>query len=103
MTRRLVEFLAGVRRTKIEARRYKAGWTRLSAGGRKRRATASVVETRTGSQGHGASLGVAGDSDGWGSDDRTSDAPPSHFRKWGTSSRPPSIVADPWTAMTRSG
>jgi hypothetical protein len=26
----------GVRRTKIEAGRYKAGWMRLSAGGRKR-------------------------------------------------------------------
>jgi hypothetical protein len=35
--RRLAEFLAGVRRMKIEARRYKAGWTRLSAVGRKRR------------------------------------------------------------------
>ena len=77
-TRRLAEFLAGVRRTKIEARRYKAGWARLSAGGRKRRATAPVVETRTGSQGHGVSLGVAGDSDGWGPDDRASDAPPCH-------------------------
>jgi len=67
-----------------------------------RRATASVVETRTGSQGHGASLGVAGDGDGWGPDDRASEAPPpSRFRKWEYSSRPPSIVADPWTAMTR--
>jgi hypothetical protein len=28
--------LAGVRRTKIKAGRYKAGWMRLSAGGRKR-------------------------------------------------------------------
>jgi hypothetical protein len=27
--------------------------------------------------------------------------PPSRFRKGGSSSRPPSIVADPWTAMTR--
>ena len=36
----LAEFLAGVRRTSIEAGRYKAGWTRLSAGGRKRRAAA---------------------------------------------------------------
>jgi hypothetical protein len=80
-TRRIAEFLAGVRRTKIEARRYKAGWARLSAGGRKRRATAPVVETRTGSQGHGVSLGVAGDSDGWGPDDRTSDAPPDAFQK----------------------
>ena len=37
---RLTEFLVGVRRTSIEARRYKAGWTRLSADGRKRRAAA---------------------------------------------------------------
>ena len=99
--RRLAEFLAGVRRTKIKAGRYKAGWTRLSMGGRKRRATALVVETQTGSQGRGASLGVAGDSDSWGPDDRTSDAPPLRFRKWGSSSRPPSIFADPWMAMTR--
>ena len=32
---RLAEFLAGVRRTSIETGRYKAGWTRLSAGGRR--------------------------------------------------------------------
>jgi hypothetical protein len=32
---RLAEFLAGVRRTSIKAGRYKAGWTRLSAGGRR--------------------------------------------------------------------
>ena len=84
-----MEFLTGVRRTKIEARRYKAGWTRLSAGGRKRRATASVVETQTGSQGHRASLGVAGDSDGWGPDDRASDAPPVAFQKVGVFLLPP--------------
>jgi hypothetical protein len=42
---RLAEFLAGVRRMSIEARRYKAGWrwTRLSTGGRKRRAAASAA------------------------------------------------------------
>ncbi len=42
---RLAEFLAGVRRTRIEAGRYKAGWrgTRLSTGGRKGRAAASVA------------------------------------------------------------
>ena len=40
---RLTEFLAGVRRTSIETKRYKAGWTRLSAGGRKRRAAASAA------------------------------------------------------------
>ena len=34
-TGRLAEFLAGVRRTSIETGRYKAGWTRLSAGGRR--------------------------------------------------------------------
>ena len=27
--------------------------------------------------------------------------PPSRFRKWGSSSCPPLIVAYPWTAMTR--
>jgi hypothetical protein len=32
---RLAEFLAGKRRTSIEAGRYKAGWTRLSTGGRR--------------------------------------------------------------------
>ena len=54
MARRLAGFLAGVRRTKIEAGRYKAGWMRLSAGGRKRVAAASVAGTRSGSQGRGA-------------------------------------------------
>jgi hypothetical protein len=48
-----------------------------------------VVETRTGSQGHGASLGVTGDSDGWGPDDRTSDAPPVAFQKVGVFLMPP--------------
>jgi hypothetical protein len=62
--RRLVGFLAKVRRTKIEAGRYKAGWMRLSTGGRKRGAAASVAGTRRGSQGWGASSGVAGDGDG---------------------------------------
>ena len=54
-----------------------------------RRATASVVETRTGSQGHGASLGVAGDSDGWGPDGRALDAPPVAFQKVGVFLPPP--------------
>ena len=100
--RRLDGFLAGVRRTKIEAWRYTVGWTRLNVGGRRRRATALVVETRTGSQGRGASLGVKGDSDGWGPDDCTADAPPVTFRKGGVFLPPPSIVADPWTAITRT-
>ena len=30
-----MEFPAGVRRMKIKARRYNAGWSRLSGGGRK--------------------------------------------------------------------
>jgi hypothetical protein len=51
--RRLVGFLAGVRRTKIEAGRYKAGWMRLSAGGRKRGVAASVAGTRRGPRGGG--------------------------------------------------
>jgi hypothetical protein len=33
--------------------RYKAGWRRLSAGGRKRRVAASVVGTQTGTRGGG--------------------------------------------------
>jgi hypothetical protein len=62
VARRLAEFLAGVRWTKIEAGRYKkAGWTRLSAGGRKRRATSSVVKTQTGRvPGAGGELGRGG-------------------------------------------
>jgi hypothetical protein len=88
-----VEFLVGVRRTKIEAGRYTAEWTRLNAGGRRRRVRALVVETRTGSQGRGASLGVvgdserslgvAGDSDSWGLDNRAADAPPLCFGRGG--------------------
>ena len=63
--RRLAEFLAGVRRTKIEdgMHKDKAGCMRLSAGGRKRGAAALVAGTRAGSQGWGASSGVAGDGD----------------------------------------
>ena len=60
-----------------------------------------VVETRMGSQGRGASLGMAGGSDSWGPDDRAVDAPPpSCFGRGGFSSRLTSIIADPWTAMT---
>ena len=51
--RRLAEFLAGVRRTKIEAGRYTAGWTRLKAGGRRRRATASWSRPGRGPRGGG--------------------------------------------------
>jgi len=43
-----------------------------------------------GDKGRGASLGVAGDSDGWGPDDRSSDAPPIPFWKGGVS--PPAPV-----------
>jgi hypothetical protein len=39
--------------------------------------------------GAGASLGVVGDSDGWGPDDRTADAPPIAFRKGGVFLPPP--------------
>ncbi len=59
------------------------GWTKVNTGKRRRRATASVVETRTGSQGRGASLDVASDSDCWGPEDRVADAPPSHFGRGG--------------------
>jgi hypothetical protein len=76
--RMLAVFLAGVRRAKIEAGRYKVGWMRLSAGGRKREVAASVAGTRTGSQGPGSSSGVAGDGDGRGPDDRACRCPPPH-------------------------
>ena len=79
---------------KIDAGRYKVGWMRLSTGGRKRGAAASVARTRTGSQGPGASSGVAGDSN-WGPDDCAADAPPVMFLRGGFSSRPPLIGADP--------
>ena len=93
---RLAEFLAGGRRTSIKAGRYKAGWwTRLSAGGRKRRAATVAAGPGTGSWGPGASSGAAGDGDGQGLDDRMADAPPSRFREGGLSSRPLSIVAYP--------
>ena len=89
--RRLVGFLAGVRRTKIEARRYKARWMRLSAGGRKRGAAALVAGICTGSQGWGASSGVVGDGegDGRGPDNRAADAPPIAFRRGGSLLPPP--------------
>jgi hypothetical protein len=87
--RRLAGFLAGARRTKIEAGRYKAGWMRLSAGGRKKWAAALVAGTRTGSQGRGASSGVAGDGDGRGPDDLAADAPPVTFRRGGSLFPPP--------------
>jgi hypothetical protein len=84
-----VGFLAGVRRTKIEAGRYKAGWMKLSAGRRKRGAAALVAGTRTGSQGWGASSGVVGDSDNRGPDDRAADAPPVAFWRGGSLLPPP--------------
>jgi len=62
---------------------------RLSAGGRKRGAAALVVGTRTGSQGRGASSGVAGNGDGRGTDDRTADAPPIAFWRGGSLLPPP--------------
>jgi len=43
-----------------------------------------------------------GDGDGRGPDDRAADAPPVAFRRGGSLSRPPSIVADPWTTMART-
>ena len=84
-----------MRRTKIEAGRYKAGWMRLSGGGRKRWVAASVAGTRAGSQGLGASSGVAGDGDCRRPEDRTVDAPPVMFSRKGFSSCPPLIGADP--------
>jgi len=87
--RRLVGFLAGVRRTSIEAGRYKAGWrwTRLStAGGRGWRQRRRLGRR---SRGRGTSSGVAGDGDGRGLDDRAADAPPLRFR--GGSLLPPLV------------
>ena len=75
---------------------------RLSAGRRKRGEAALVAATRRGSQRWGASSGVAGDGDGRGPDDRAADTPLSCFGGGGISSRPPSIVTDPWTAMART-
>jgi len=75
---------------------------RLSAGGRKRWAATSVAGTHTGSQGRGASSGVAGDGNGRGPDDLAADAPPTTFQRGGLSSRPPLIVAEPWTARART-
>jgi hypothetical protein len=87
--KRLVGYLAGVRRTKIEAGRYKAGWMRLSAGGRKRGVAALVAGTRKGSQGWGASSGVAGDGDGRGPDTARGRYPPVAFRTGGYLLPPP--------------
>ena len=46
---------------------------------------------------------MAGDSDGWGPDNRASEAPPVAFWKGGVFSRPPSIVTDPWTNGSNGG
>ncbi len=102
--RRLAEFLAGVRRTKIKDRRYKAGWTRLSMGGRKRRVAALVVGTRT-------RMGTRGGGRAWAwratvtAGDRMTARrmpTPSHFGKGGSLLPPPPIIGDPWMAMTRT-
>jgi hypothetical protein len=103
--RRLAELLAGVWSTMIEAGRYRAGWTRLSAGRRKRRAAALAAGTATGmgSLGHGASLGAAGYGDGRGPDDRSVDATLSCFGGGGGSLLPPPVnFCDPWMAMART-
>jgi len=102
--RRLAEFLAGVRRTKIKAGRYKAGWMRLSTGGRKRRVAASVVGTRT-------QMGTRGGGRAWAwratvtAGDRMTARwmpPPLHFGKGGSFLPPPLIITDPWMAMART-
>jgi len=62
---------------------------RLSAGGSKRGVAALVAGTRTGSQGWGASSGVAGDGSGRGPDDRAADAPFVAFRRGGSLLPPP--------------
>ena len=90
---RLTEFLVGVRRTSIEARRYKAGWTRLSAGGRKNRVAALAAKSEAGSQGEIAGLGAASNDDGRGLDNRAVDA--THHASEG-SPLPPPISVDCW-------
>ena len=82
---------------KIEAGRYKVGWMRLSAGGRKRgEAAALVAGTRTGSQGWGAwrATTTAGDQM-----TARQMPPPVTFWRGGLSSHPSLFVTDPWTAM----
>ena len=64
-------------------------------GREERRAVAVASGPETESQGRGASLGVAGDSDGRGLDGCAADAPPSRFGEGGLSSRPLSIVTYP--------
>jgi hypothetical protein len=59
-----------MRRTKIEAGRYTAGWTRLNAGGRSEEEGDSAGGQDPDGVPWGGGLGVAGDSDGWGPDDR---------------------------------
>jgi hypothetical protein len=87
----------------IEAGRYRAGWTRLSVGRRKRRAAASAAGTGMGSLGHGASSGAAGYGDGRGPDDRSVDATLLCFGGGGGSLLPPPVNChDPWTAMART-
>jgi len=53
-------------------------------------------------RGPGGELGPVGDGDCRGPDDCAADAPPSRFGEGGLSSRPPSIVAYPWTVMART-
>jgi hypothetical protein len=79
---RLAEFLVGVRRTSIEAGRYKAGWTRLSAGGRKRRVAASVAGPPV--PGAGGELGRGGRRQWPGTGQPRCGCPPVAFRKGGS-------------------
>jgi hypothetical protein len=100
---RLAEFLVGVRRTSLEARRYRVGWTRLGAGGRKRRVAAVAAGPRTGSLGQGVSSGVAGDGDGRGLDDWTTTRrmPPRHVSERGVS--PPATCRSSRPVTERDG
>jgi hypothetical protein len=88
--RRLAEFLAGRggRRSRPGGIR-RGGRGSARAGGRGGRQRRWSRPERAGSQGRGASLGMAGDSDGWGPDDRASDAPPIAFQKGGVFLPPP--------------
>jgi len=93
--RRLAGFLAGVRGTKIEARRYKVGWMRLNAGRSKRGGGSVCGRDPYGVPRVGGELGRGGRRR------RRRRRPPLRFGRGGLSSRPLSIVTDPWTVMAQ--
>ena len=74
---------------KDRGREVQGGVDEAQRRGRKRWAAALVAGTRTGSQGRGASSGVAGDGNGRGPDDLAADAPPVTFWRGGSLFPPP--------------